>query len=69
MKKRPLISRKQKKKMQEAGNRRVDNHHVLVKAGLEQPAYRLYPLPISPNVGGELAAMAREIKGKELDVV
>ena len=63
MKKRPLISRKQKKQMQEEGNRRVDNHHAIVKAGQEQEVYyRLHPIHISPTVGDELIALAREIK-------
>jgi len=48
MKKRPLISRKEKKEMQEAGNRRVDNHHAIVRAGKEWEVYFRKPLPIRP---------------------
>lgn len=61
MKKRPLISRKEKKEMQEAGNRRVDNHHAIVKAGKEQEVYFRYPLTVSPTAGEELLAMTRAI--------
>jgi len=60
MKKR--MSRKEKREIQEVGNRRVDNHHVIVRAGLEKKVYRLYPLPISATAGDELTALAREIK-------
>lgn len=60
MKKR--MSRREKREIQEAGNRRVDNHHAIVKAGVEQPVYQLYPLPISATAGDELTALAREIK-------
>jgi hypothetical protein len=59
MKKRPLISRKEKKEMQEAGNARVDNHHAIVKAGKEREVYYRYPLTVSPTAGEELLALAR----------
>ena len=62
MKKRPLISRKEKKRLQEEGNARVDNHHAIVRAVKEWEVYYKRPLPISPTFGDELMAMAREIK-------
>ena len=65
MKKRPLISRKEKKEMQEAGNRRVDNHHAIVKAGKEWEVYYRRPLLVSQTFGEELTALAREIKEQD----